>query len=125
MGSAPIAVGSKLKTATTVVSKWRVFDAHGMVLVEFGDPFIGVSDVQHQCLSMAVEHLLRTCAGTLRREHASSQGFRSVFRRPRFGSPSQNASSKWDTGQTGMRSRTTVTHAGVMGVYFALKRDRS
>jgi hypothetical protein len=28
VGSALTAVGSKLRTGTTVVSKWRVFDAH-------------------------------------------------------------------------------------------------
>jgi hypothetical protein len=49
VGSAPIAVGSKLRIATTAVSKWRVFDAHGLVLVGIGNPFIGVSNVQHQC----------------------------------------------------------------------------
>jgi len=77
--AAPIAVGSKLKTATTGVSKWRVFDAHGLVLVEFGDPFIGVSDVQHQCLSMAVEHLLRTCAGLCGASTPVVRGFDRYF----------------------------------------------
>src|SRR5262249_34739804 len=45
------------------LSAARLFNAHGLLLVGFGNPFVGVSDLQQQSLSDAVEHLLRMCAG--------------------------------------------------------------